>query len=59
MIVGQEIDIFNELKDGEYLRIEGISVKDEPMVVINPIYNNLKKPVLEKWFEIKDRVWKE
>lgn len=59
MIVGQEINIFNELKEGEYLRIEGVSEKDEPMVVINPIYNSLKKPALEKWFQIKEKIWVE
>lgn len=59
MVVGQEVNIFNELKEGEYLRIEGVSEKDEPMVVINPLYNSLKKPVLEKWFQVKDKIWVE
>lgn len=59
IIIGQEIEVFNNIKDGEYLRVEGISEKDEPMIIINPIYNNLKMPVLKKWFEIKEKIWKE
>jgi hypothetical protein len=29
------------------------------MVIINPIYNKLKEPSMEKWFNVKDVIWKE
>ncbi|MDX8335580.1 CehA/McbA family metallohydrolase [Candidatus Cetobacterium colombiensis] len=59
MLVGNKLEISENLNEGEYLRIEGISENDEPMVIINPIYNKLKEPSMEKWFNVKDVIWKE
>ncbi|MGL5189953.1 MAG: CehA/McbA family metallohydrolase [Cetobacterium sp.] len=56
---GKELTVTQYVSSGEYLRIEGVSEDHEPMVIINPIYNALKVPTLEKWFDVKDVVWRD
>ncbi|MGL5191707.1 MAG: CehA/McbA family metallohydrolase [Cetobacterium sp.] len=56
---GKELIVNQNVFTGEYLRVEGVSEDHEPMVVINPIYNALKVPTIEKWFDVKDVIWRD
>ncbi|MGL4670981.1 CehA/McbA family metallohydrolase [Cetobacterium sp.] len=58
-IKDKKIKFSEDILKGEYLRIEGVSENHEPMVVINPIYNDLKEPTLKKWFDVKDFIWRD
>ena len=60
-IVGKEIITEHVVDEKEYLRVEATDIEHEIFVVVNPVYNSIEKiePQIERWFEIKDSIWRE